>query len=187
MGTERMAGDTSHEQILPHDPAWAERYEAEAERVREAIGGALLGIEHIGSTSVPGLDSKPIIDIAALVESEAAAAALVPALASIGYPFDESGHTRFGTPERHLFRKGNPTDFHLSLAYADRGSFWKRQLAFRDYLREHPEDRDRYAALKHQLLAEDPTGKGSYIGGKTELVNEVLDKSGFVRWKPPAA
>jgi GrpB-like predicted nucleotidyltransferase (UPF0157 family) len=110
-----------------------------------------------------------------LIDSHTNAVKFMPKLEKVGYPFDPASHTDKST-ERHLFRKGNPTQYHLSIAYADRGSFWKRQLAFRDYLRNHPEDRDRYAKLKLELIKKDPTGK--------DLINEILDKSGFVRWSP---
>jgi GrpB-like predicted nucleotidyltransferase (UPF0157 family) len=159
-------------------------YEKEAGKLKEVFKDSLLGIEHIGSTSVPGLPSKPIIDIMVLIDSHENAKKFIPRLQELGYPFDSVSHTD-KSAERHLFRKGNPTRYHLSIAYEDRGSFWKRQLAFRDYLRGHPEERDRYARLKQELIKKDPTGKDSYISGKTDLVNEMLDKSGFIRWKPP--
>jgi GrpB-like predicted nucleotidyltransferase (UPF0157 family) len=177
--------DSSHTQILPYNPAWADMYEAEAEKLKAVFGDELLGIEHIGSTSISGLASKQIIDIMVLIDSHENVAKFIPELEKIGYPFDPDSHTDKST-ERHLFRKGNPTQYHLSIAYESRGSFWKRQLAFRDYLRDHPEDRDKYAKLKLELIKKDPTGKDTYIGGKTDLINEILDKSGFVRWKPPA-
>lgn len=181
---EKTQGDSSHENILPYNPEWVRLYEAEADRIREVFGKELLGIEHIGSTSVPGLLAKPIIDIMVLIDSHENATKYIPKLEAIGYPFNFAADTDKST-ERHLFRKGNPTEYHLSIAYVDRGSFWKRQLAFRDYLREHPEERDKYAKLKESLIKEDSTGKDGYIGGKTDLINEMLDRSGFVRWKPP--
>ncbi len=181
---EKFKTDSSHEQVVPYNPEWSDLYEAEAVKLREVFGNELLGIEHIGSTSVPGLAAKPIIDLMVLIDNHENAEKFIPKLQELGYPFDPTSPTAQST-ERHLFRKGNPTQYHLSIAYADRGSFWKRQLAFRDYLREHPEERDRYAALKQELIKKDPTGKGSYIQGKTDLVNEMLDRSGFVRWKHP--
>ncbi|OGI73887.1 hypothetical protein A2737_01615 [Candidatus Nomurabacteria bacterium RIFCSPHIGHO2_01_FULL_41_71] len=172
--------DSSHELIAPYNPEWIDMYEAEAAKLKEVFGDDLLGIEHIGSTSVPSLPAKPIIDIMVLIDSHENATKFIPELEKIGYPFDPASHTDKST-ERHLFRKGNPTQYHLSIAYESRGGFWKRQLAFRDYLRNHPEDRDKYAALKLELIKKDPTGKDTYIGGKTDLINEILDKSGFVR------
>jgi GrpB-like predicted nucleotidyltransferase (UPF0157 family) len=181
--TKKIQTDFSREQIIPYNPEWIYLYRAEAKKLKEIFGDDLLGIEHIGSTSVPGLPAKSIIDIMVLIDSYKNAEKFIPKLQEFGYPFDFTAHTDKST-ERHLFRKGSPTKYHLSIAYADRGSFWKRQLAFRDYLREHPEERDRYASLKQELIKKDPTGKNAYIGGKTDLINEMLDKSGFVRWKP---
>ncbi len=181
---EKNQRDSSHEHILQYNPEWVHLYEVEAEKLKKVFGNELLGIEHIGSTSVPGLPAKPIIDIMVLIDSHINAKKFIPKLHELGYPFDFAAHTDKST-ERHLFRKGSPTQYHLSIAYTDRGSFWKRQLAFRDYLREHLEERDRYASLKQELIKNDPTGKDLYIKGKTDLVNEMLDKSGFVRWKPP--
>jgi len=181
---EKTQKDSSHEQITAYNPEWADLYEAEALKLKEIFRNDLLGIEHIGSTSVPGLLAKPIIDLMVLIDSYENAPKFIPKLQELGYFFDSASHTDMST-ERHLLRKGNPTEYHLSIAYADRGSFWKRQLAFRNYLSEQPEERNKYATLKQELIRNDPTGKNSYIGGKTDLINEMLDKSGFVRWKPP--
>jgi len=178
--------DSSHQQILPYNPEWVHLYQEEAEQLRPVFGESLLGIEHIGSTSVPGLASKPIIDIAVQIADSKDADKFILPLQELGYSFDTEAHSKSEFPERHFFRKGIPSKYHLSIAYTDRGSFWKRQLAFRDYLRTHPEECDRYAALKENLIKEDPSGKDAYIKGKTDLINEMLDKSGFVRWKKPS-
>ena len=181
---EKFQADSSPERISPYNPERVTQYEEEADKLREIFGEDLLGIEHIGSTSVPGLPAKPIIDLMVLIDSYLKVDKFISKLEGFGYGFNANSHTDKST-ERHLFRKGNPTQYHLSVAYADRGGFWKRQLAFRDYLRDHPEERDRYAVLKKELIQKDPSGKDSYVEGKTDLVNEMLDKSGFVRWQPP--
>ncbi len=186
MDPETKPIDSSHEQVVPYNPAWATEYEIEAEKLKRIFGDELLGIEHIGSTSVPGLAAKPIIDIAVLIADHKDVEKFIPALQNLDYVFDAVVHAKTQSNERHFFRKGKPSEFHLSVAYADKGSFWKRQLAFRDYLRANPDERDRYAALKKELIAQDPTGQNTYIGGKTDLINEMLDKSGFVRWRSPA-
>lgn len=176
---ETSKEDISHRQILPYDPEWVHLYENEAEKIKNVFGGDLLGIEHIGSTSIPGLSSKPIIDIMVLIESHENAEKFFSKLNEIGYPFNFDAHTDKST-ERHLFRKGNPTRFHLSIAYLNRGGFWKRQIAFRDYLRSHLEEIKRYEELKHYLIKADPTGKGGYISGKTDFVNEILNKAAII-------
>lgn len=181
---EKIETDSSHERIVPYNLEWVSLYEAEASQLKEIFGNELLGIEHIGSTSIPGLSSKPIIDIMVNIGSYKDAEKFIPMLEKAGYSFDLAVHSSNPSPERYFFRKGNPTQYHLSVAYTDRGSFWDRQLAFRDYLRTHADERDRYADLKQNLISDDPTGKEGYISGKTDLINEMLDKSGFVRWKP---
>jgi len=172
--------DTSHKQIVPYNPEWIDFYNIEARKLKGVFGDGLLGIEHIGSTSVPGLPAKPIIDMMILIDNHKNAENFIPKLKNLGYNFDPNAHTDKST-ERHLLRKGKPTQFHLSIAYESRGCFWKRQLAFRDYLRKHPNERDRYAKLKRKLIVKDPTGKDAYIEGKTDLVNKILDSAGFKR------
>ena len=176
---EQIHIDTSHTDIKEYDPKWVELYNQEAYKIKELLGDKIIRIEHIGSTSIPGLVSKPIIDIAIEVPSWKDADALIEPLATLGYPFDISEHGKHATPERHLLKKGTPTEFHLSICYADRGSFLERQILFRNYLREHDEDRDAYSALKKELIEKDPTGKGDYIGNKTDFIMRILKKAGF--------
>ncbi len=105
--------------------------------------------------------------------------ALIEPLTTLGYMFNRVEHEAFGGTERHLLKKGNPTQFHLSIAYGDKGSFLERQILFRDYLREHSEDRDAYGTLKKELIGEDPTGTGEYIHNKKDFVMRTLKKAGF--------
>lgn len=161
----------SHAILLPYQPAWAEKFDQEKERLSRVFGDKALAIEHIGSTSIPGLSAKPIIDIAVLIEKAEEGDEFVESLKKLGYWYDEPS----SSGERHFFRKGDPTEFHLSIAYKDRGGFWERQILFRDYVRKHDDLRDEYAQLKDLLLQSDPTGKDSYITGKSDFVNKVLD------------
>lgn len=163
--------DLSHTILFPYQDSWAEKFDQEKKRLLEVFGDKAVAIEHIGSTSIPGLSSKPIIDIAVLVERADEADGFIESLEGLGYQFDKPS----SSTERHLFRKGDPTEFHLSIAYKDRGGFWERQILFRDYLRKHDDIRDEYARLKTVLIENDPTGKGSYIAGKSGFVNKVLD------------
>lgn len=158
----------SHTQLLPSQSSWKEKFQAERDKIQNVFGDAAISIEHIGSTSIEGLSSKPIIDIAVMVENHEDADAFTEPLAQIGYRFHSS------STERHFYVKGDPIEYHLSIAYADRGGFWKRQILFRDYLRNHPEARDEYTRLKESLLKEDPSGSDGYVGGKSEFIQRIL-------------
>lgn len=173
--------DSSHQQLNEYDPEWGSRYEKEKEQLSELLGDVALDIQHIGSTAIPGLSAKPIIDIAVLVKDQEQAESVIRPLEKLGYSFDRNAHQKTQFPERHFFRKGTPTQFHLSLGYADKGSFWKRQTLFRDYLRDHSDVRDEYRAIKEKGLTVDPTGMDEYINQKTEFIFGVLEKAGFVK------
>lgn len=171
--------DISHQEVREYDPNWAELFEIEAGKIKKLLGDKITRIEHIGSTSITGLSSKPIIDIAIEISSSENVDALIEPLATLGYPASRDGHNKDISTERYLLRKGMPTQYHLSICYGDKGSFLERQILFRDYLREHSEDRDAYGVLKKELLKSDPTGKGDYIGNKTDFVMRILKKAGF--------
>jgi GrpB-like predicted nucleotidyltransferase (UPF0157 family)/inorganic pyrophosphatase len=147
---------------------WSKKFQTEKEKLREIFGSAALNIEHIGSTAVEGLLSKPIVDIAVMIENHKDADAFTELVAQIGYTFHSL------STERHFYTKGNPVEYHVSIAYADQGGFWERQILFRDYLRTHPETRDEYAKLKEDFLRKDPTGGDEYIEGKSEFIKNIL-------------
>ena len=160
----------SHTVLMFYQPSWKDKFETEKSKLQEIFGDKAIAIEHIGSTSIEGLVSKPIIDIAVMIKDHKDADAFIKPLEEFGYSYDKSN----SSGERHLFRKGNPTEFHLSIAYTDKGGFWDRQILFRDYLRKHSDFRDEYQKLKEKLLQDDPTGKNSYLSGKSDFVNKVL-------------
>jgi len=161
----------SHATLMPYQPSWKGKFEAEKVKLQEIFNDKALAIEHIGSTSISGLASKPIIDIAVLIEKREDGDSFIESVEKLGYLYDKPS----SSGERHLFRKGTPTEFHLSIAYKDKGSFWERQILFRNYLRSHPDFRDEYQKLKEKLLQDDPTGKNTYIDGKSEFVDKVLE------------
>jgi len=162
--------DISHTKLLLSQSAWKEKFQTEKDELRNIFSDAAISIEHIGSTSIDGLSSKPIIDIAVLIWKREDADNFIEPLNHLGYWYDKKN----SSGERHFFRKGDPTEFHLSIAYANKGSFWKRQILFRDYLRNHLEVRDEYARLKEDLLKENPTGSDGYIDGKSEFIQRIL-------------
>lgn len=159
--------------IVPYQYDWPKKFQTEKEKLLDIVGGKALEVEHIGSTSIEGLSSKPIIDIVVMIENYQDANIFTGLLSKIGYKFDSS------STERHYYIKGNPIEYHLSIAYADRGGFWARQILFRNYLRNHTEARDEYSKLKESLLQKDPTGGDEYIVGKSDFVYKILSLAGW--------
>jgi len=160
----------SHTILISYQTTWADKFEIEKIKLQKVFGNKATAIEHIGSTSIPGLSAKPIIDIAVLIERREDGDSFIESVERLGYLYDMPK----SSGERHFFRKGNPTEFHLSIAYEDSGGFWKRQILFRDYLRDHSNFRDEYQKLKEKLLQNDPTGQDTYLDGKSEFVSRVL-------------
>ena len=134
-----------HVTIVDPDPSWAPRFELEAALLRGALGSRLIEIHHFGSTAVPGLAAKPIVDIAIVVEGEPADLALEP-LRAIGYV-----HRRRTHRDDLLFLgKGDGHEVHLQVFGVGNPEV-RRLLRLRDYLRSHPEESQRYADLKRAL------------------------------------
>ena len=169
--------------LTPYQPTWKDKFEAEKSRLQSIFGVAALEIEHIGSTSIEGMPSRPIIDIAVMIESYKDADGFTDALNQIGY--ESPPEWRRGG-ERHFFIRSHPPKCHLSIAFADQGGFWHRQIVFRDYLWANQAAHEEYARLKESLLHEYPsglgapiTGKGEYSNGKTEFVYRILKLAGW--------
>lgn len=163
----------SHSEIIPYKNEWAEEYEAEKKALLKILRGKILDIEHIGSTSIKGLQSKPIIDIAIVVIEVESADAFTEILGKIGYAFHSS------STERHFYRKGTPIKYHVSIVFARTGGFWVRQILFRDFLKNNSDKRNEYGNLKENLLKNDPTGLNSYMSGKTDFIYEILKLAGW--------
>ncbi len=154
--------------IVEYDPAWPMRYEEERARLAEALGPVAARIDHIGSTSVPGLPAKSIIDIQVTVERLGAVAPYIELLAPLGYTYYEV----MGNAERYAFGKGAPHTHHLHIV--ERGGEEDiRPIAFRDYLRAHPETAWQYAALKRDLAARFADDRRAYNAGKTDFIRRI--------------
>lgn len=155
--------------VVPYDPAWPALFAAEADRIRVAADGLPLRLEHMGSTSIPGLAAKPIVDILAGRPPGSAVAPYVEALVRAGY----AHRGEQGIPGREFFRRGDPRSYHVHLA--EEGSpAWRTPLAFRDALRADPALAAEYGALKRELAARFPRDRESYIEGKGPFVARVL-------------
>jgi GrpB-like predicted nucleotidyltransferase (UPF0157 family) len=156
--------------IVDYDSSWPTRYRAELARVQAALGDAALRIEHIGSTAVPGLAAKPIVDLLVTVADVDDDAAIVPPLDTAGYELRvrEPGHRMFRTRER---------DVHVHL-WSDCDPEVARHLRFRDRLRESPADRDAYERLKRALAARDCPDMNAYADAKASLIDEIVARGG---------
>lgn len=159
--------------LVPSDPGWPALFEAESARVRRALGPELpLALAHVGSTAVPGLAAKPILDLLAGYPPGAPAGPYVAALGRAGYVH----RGEQGIPGREYFRRGDPRAYHLHLA-AEGGPFWREHLAFRDALRGDPALRDAYAALKRDLARRFPRDREAYTDGKGAFVRGVVTRA----------
>lgn len=159
--------------IEDYDPAWPALYEREVERIRVALGAAALSLEHVGSTSVPGLAAKPIIDIDLLVADTTDEAAYVPALEAVGYVL------RLREPEwyEHRMFKGPDTDVNLHV-FSPGAQEPERHKVLRDWLRSHPQDRDLYARTKRELAERDWEFMYQYTDAKGQVLREILARAG---------
>ena len=160
-------------EVVPYDPRWPELYELEKASLLPAFGDSLCCIEHIGSTAVPGLAAKPVIDILAGVRSLLEAPIFIPALLALGYEYIQKHEAVF--PERRYLHKivnGRHTH-HLHIVEPE-SDFFKVQILFRDYLRTHPQDATRYADLKYHLAQKYRNDREAYTDGKSQLIQEIL-------------
>lgn len=159
-------------EIVDYDPEWPRLFEREAARIRAALGDDALRIEHVGSTSVPGLAAKPRIDILLVVGDSADEATYVPALEAAGYVL------RIREPEwyEHRVFKGPDTDVNLHVFTAGCPEI-ERMLGFRDHLRGHEADRRLYERSKRELAQRDWKYTQNYADAKSAVVEEIIARA----------
>ena len=167
--------------VVAYDPAWPAMFEQEGARLGGALGPLVVGIEHVGSTAIPGLAAKPIIDLMIGVQSliEARSLAVEP-LHALGYAYIPDYESWL--PGELFFRKGMPGPWthHVHMMEPSNPQ-WERRLLFRDYLRGHPEAADAYAGLKRKLAAEFGDDIAAYRTAKNAFVQEAIAKAREVR------
>jgi GrpB-like predicted nucleotidyltransferase (UPF0157 family) len=164
--------------IAEYDPAWVTKFEEER-MLLEGVFSETAVIEHIGSTAVPGLASKPIIDIMVGVSHLEEAEARVSDLARLEYQYVPEYERLI--PERRYFRKprNGAREYHLHCVLSG-GDFWKRYVVFRDYLRAQPEAAMAYAILKKELAAVSANDRDRYTNGKGPFIRAILSKAGII-------
>ncbi len=160
-------------EVVPYDPRWPALFAEASREINAAIGEYIYSIEHIGSTAVPGLSAKPVIDILVGVRSLADAPLFLPPLAPLGYAYVPENEDVF--PERrylHRIVEGRHTQ-HLHIV--EPGSeFYRVQILFRDYLRRHSEAANEYAALKIRLAELYRHDREAYTDSKSCFIQNIL-------------
>ncbi len=162
--------------LVPYQTAWAELFQQEAERLRAALGDHLVRAEHVGSTAIPGLDAKPILDIAVAVQSMADESLFEGALAPLGYVHKSDNDM----PGRLYFVKRLPDDrstHHLNITELGT-ECWVEHVVFRDYLLAHPEAKAEYLRLKRELARRHPADRRAYGEGKETFIRRILALAG---------
>ena len=158
--------------IVDYDAWWPGMFAREAERIRQVLGEGVQQLEHVGSTSVPGLAAKPRIDMLLVVEDSSDEPTYVPALQSAGYIL------RIREPEwyEHRVFKGPDTDVNLHVLSVGCVEI-DRMIRFRDWLRTHTEDRELYERTKRQLAAQRWKHVQNYADAKSEVVEQILARA----------
>jgi GrpB-like predicted nucleotidyltransferase (UPF0157 family) len=158
--------------LAEYDPDWPRLYEREAERIGATLGPKALRIEHVGSTSVPGLAAKPLVDIVLVVADSSDEEAYVAALEAAGYVL------RIREPEWHEHRlfKGPDTNVNVH-TFSDGCPEIERMVGFRDWLRAHDDDRELYERAKRELAAREWKYVQNYADAKSDVVEAILARA----------
>jgi GrpB-like predicted nucleotidyltransferase (UPF0157 family) len=165
--------------VVPHDPRWRDAFHAEATRVAAALGDNVVAIHHVGSTAIPGIHAKPVIDLLVEAAELAGVDRRTPAMEALGY----EAMGEYGIPGRRYFRRddGEGTRTHNLHAFLAGSAEVERHLAFRDYMIAHPDEARAYGELKRKLAAEHPRSMDAYMDGKDGFIREMDRRA--ARWK----
>ncbi|AMP89736.1 GNAT family N-acetyltransferase [Legionella pneumophila] len=161
--------------VVPYDSSWSMQFEQEAEQIKKALGNNCIDIHHIGSTSVPGLAAKPVIDMIPVVLDLSKVDSANTAMRTLG--FEAKGE--YGIPFRRYFQKGDNQRTHHAHVFELGNSEIERHLKFRDWMRSHPEDREAYARLKQELARQYSDDITAYCLGKEDFIAIIDKKAGF--------
>jgi len=160
-------------EVTKYNEEWISIFKEEVHKLIKVFGNELIDIHHIGSTSIKGMKAKPIIDILPVVKDIMRIDQYDNAMVLIGY--ESKGEN--GIPERRYFQKGGDQRTHHVHIYEKGNPEIDRHLAFRDFLRAHPEDAIKYGNIKEELSKQFPYDIESYIEGKEEIVKEIERKA----------
>jgi len=154
--------------LVPYDPAWPAQFAAAREEVLSACNGLVVEVHHVGSTAIPGIAAKPVIDLLPVVRRFEDGRACVAPLQSLGY----ESRGEHGIAGRHYFVRGTPRSHQAHLFAADHPEV-ERHLLFRDYLRAHADERAAYERLKRNLAAKYGDDRQAYAAAKTPFCDRI--------------
>ncbi len=166
--------------VIPYNPSWPRIAEQEIALIKKKLSYPwIVDIQHIGSTAVPGLSAKPIIDIYIGVTSRQEVQEAIEPIENLGYIFWPNNPNK----EKMFFVKGMPPlgkgrTHHIHIVEYNSND-WRARILFRDYLRMHPKDAERYAQLKLKLMEEYTLDREAYTDAKFSFISSVLEKAGF--------
>jgi len=166
-------------EVVPHDPAWRQTFEIESKEIRRVLEDNLVAIHHIGSTAIPGIHAKPVIDLLVEVEDLVRLDEQSGKMVDLGY----EAMGEFGIPGRRYFRRDSSPGIRThNIHFFGTGSpGLERHLAFRDYLIAHSLEADVYSALKSRLAAEFPNDIEGYMAGKDAYIKRIEAKA--ITWR----
>jgi GrpB-like predicted nucleotidyltransferase (UPF0157 family) len=166
-------------EVVPHDPTWRVKFEDESKLIALALGENVIVIHHIGSTSIPNIYAKPIIDMLVEVKDITKVDEQNSAMAALGY----KAMGEFGLPGRRFFRKYDETGkrTHHVHTFEINVSEVQRHLAFRDYMIANPEYANRYSDLKRKLAQQYPDDIDGYMDGKDGFIKDMEKRA--IEWK----
>lgn len=158
--------------LVPHSGEWQKRFEEEKARIVSCLRGRIATVEHVGSTAIPGVPAKPILDIAIGIPEIGDVWEYVEAFERVGYEYRGDR----GGSEDHALAKGpEGSRTHYAHIVSLDGSKWKEYVQFRDYLRTHEEMRRKYAVLKSGLAERYASNRHLYTEGKQEFIGQVIE------------
>jgi GrpB-like predicted nucleotidyltransferase (UPF0157 family) len=157
--------------MVPHNPEWQQAFQNETQQITAALGDTVVVVHHIGSTAIPTIYAKPIIDILLVVQDLAALDEKQSKMEALGY----GALGEFGIPNRRYFRRDNVLGdrTHQVHAFENSSPQIKRHLAFRDYMIDNPDVAQEYSSLKRELAARYPDNSAAYMDGKDEFIQEI--------------
>jgi len=161
-------------ELRTHNPQWEELFKQEKELISSVIADFLVDIQHIGSTAIPNIVAKPIIDIAVAIDSLDNIEKIIPPLKNIGFIY----RGEQGIPDRHMFVKGgeNYRTHHLHVMQKDHYE-WDKHILFRDFLKKHSNDAKQYSELKKLLFIRFGNDREKYTDSKSEFIQNIIEKA----------